>query len=98
MPVYKYSTLITDTCAKAVGLSLPVSRKDAIMICKALRYKPLSKAKKLLEEVQKLETAIPFTRYCGDRGHKPGMAAGRYPIKACTYSASKGKGRSCLSQ
>jgi len=80
---YKYSTRIGENCAKAVGLALPISRKQSVMICKFIRYKHVQLAKKHLAEVILKKRAVPFTRFNDDVGHRPGMAAGRYPIKAC---------------
>lgn len=83
---YGYTTEITDNCAKAVGTSLPISRKHGVMICQALRGKTLPKAKKLLERVINKKEAIAFTRYNKEMPHRPGnMAAGRYPVKACAH-------------
>ena len=81
---YKYSTEIGENCAKAVGLALDISTKQSVMICDMLRKKPLPKAKILLEQVIKKKHAVPFIRFKRDVGHKPGIAAGRYPIKACS--------------
>lgn len=81
---YHYSIEITENCAKAVGVSLPISTKQGIMICKTLCRMPVPKAKKLLEEVIAKKKAIAFTRYNMNTGHKAGMAAGSYPVKACT--------------
>ncbi|MBW3001805.1 50S ribosomal protein L22 [Candidatus Woesearchaeota archaeon] len=80
---YKYSTNIGENCAKAVGLALPISRKQSIMICKFIRNKNVQLAKQHLSEVILKKRAVPFTRFNDDMGHKAGMAAGRYPIKAC---------------
>ena len=82
---YKYSTNVTETCAKAVGLGLPISRKQSIMVCQALSGMKVPKAKQLLESVIAGKKAVPFTRFNKDMGHKPGMASGRYPIKTCTH-------------
>ena len=83
---YQYSTTVGDQHAKALGHSLSISRKQAIQICNALRNKTVVKAKKILNEAISLERAIPFTRFNMDVGHKrgSGMAAGRFPVKACT--------------
>ena len=82
---YEYSTKITDNCAKAVGVGLAISTKQSVMICNALRRLPIGKAKKLLEDVTQKKVAIAFTKYNKDMAHRPGpMAAGRYPVKACT--------------
>jgi len=82
---YKYSTPIGENCAKAVGVALPISRKQSIMVCKFVRSKNVQLAKKQLTEVIQMKRAVPFTRFNGDVGHKPGMAAGRYPVKACEH-------------
>jgi large subunit ribosomal protein L22 len=68
--------------ARASAQNLSVSTKHCVEICRYLRYKSTSQAKKILEEVIKLKKAIPFKRYNRDVGHKPGMAAGRFPRKA----------------
>lgn len=80
---YKYSTSIGKNCAKAVGLALPVSLKQSVMICRFIRNKKVQLAKKHLSDVILKKRAIPFTRFGGDVGHKPGMASGRFPVKAC---------------
>lgn len=80
---YKYSIRIGENCAKAVGIALPISRKQSIMICKFIRNKNVPLAKKHLAEVILKKRAVPFTRFNDDMGHRPGMASGRYPIKAC---------------
>jgi len=80
---YKYSIKTGENCAKAVGLALPISRKQSIMICKFIRHKHVQLAKKHLAEVIVKKRAVPFTRFNDDIGHKAGMAAGRYPVKAC---------------
>ncbi|MBW2986586.1 50S ribosomal protein L22 [Candidatus Woesearchaeota archaeon] len=82
---YKYSTPIGENCAKAVGVALPISRKQSIMVCKYIRNKNIQWAKKQLAEVILKKCAVPFTRFSDDVGHKAGMAAGRYPVKTCTH-------------
>ncbi|MBU0980690.1 MAG: 50S ribosomal protein L22 [Nanoarchaeota archaeon] len=70
--------------AKARGESLPVSSKHSIEICSYIRGKRLEKAKRMLQEVISMKEAVPFKRFHGNMGHKSGMAAGRYPVKAVT--------------
>lgn len=82
---YKYSTQTTDTCAKAVGIALPISRKASVNICRYIKGMNVQDAKELLEDVIELRQAIPYTRYNKDTPHRRGMAAGRYPVKACTH-------------
>ena len=70
------------TFAAAKALSIPVSTKHCIEICKSLRYKNTGYAKKFLQDVAELKRAVPFKTFNKDTGHKPGMAAGRFPQKA----------------
>ena len=69
--------------AKAMGSSLPISVKHAAMVCNYIRGKPIARAKKMLEEVIAMKEAVPMTRFNFDRGHKPKIGPGRYPIKTC---------------
>jgi len=71
-----------EMMAKATGRSLPISTKQAIMICQFIRNKNVQKMKTFLEDVIKEKRAVPFTRFTNGLGHKPGMAAGRYPKNA----------------
>jgi large subunit ribosomal protein L22 len=80
---YQYSIAMGENCAKAVGVSLPISTKQSVMICQTLRRMSVPKAKKLLEDVIARKKAISFTRYNWNTGHKAGMAAGSYPVTAC---------------
>ncbi|MDP3640761.1 MAG: 50S ribosomal protein L22 [Nanoarchaeota archaeon] len=68
--------------AHARALSVSISTKQSVEISHALRYRNTAFAKRYLEEVAALRRAVPFRRYNKDMGHKPGMAAGRYPQKA----------------
>ena len=60
----------------------PISPKQCIEIAKYLRRMNTTKAKKVLEETIALKHAIPFKTFNRDMGHRPGIAAGRYPQKA----------------
>jgi len=68
--------------AKASANNISISPKHSIELCRHLRYKTTSQAKKILEDVITLKKPIPFKRFKKDIGHKPGMAAGRFPQKA----------------
>lgn len=74
-----------EKMARAVSTSLPISTKECIEICNALRYKPLARARAILQDVVSLKKPIAYRRFLWDMGHKPGMAAGRYPIKASSF-------------
>lgn len=79
---YKFKEYNKDNMARAVGLALPISTKHAVEICNFISGLKLKKAKEILNKVISLEQPIPFMRYNRDIGHKRGIAAGRYPVKA----------------
>ncbi|MCK9596906.1 hypothetical protein M0R19_06985 [Candidatus Pacearchaeota archaeon] len=62
------------------GISLPISTKDSVAICKFIRHKSIDKAISDLEEVSKLKKAIPMSGEIPHRKGK-GMMAGRYMTK-----------------
>jgi len=72
----------TEHQARAKAMNIAVSTKHSIVISNFLRYKNTAFAKSFLEDVIKKRKAVPFTRFNRDTGHKRGMAAGRYPVKA----------------
>ncbi len=65
--------------ATAKGMNLPLSRKHSVEVASFIRGKEVSKVKKMLDKVLKKESAVPFKRFNRDKGHKRGMAAGRFP-------------------
>ncbi|MBI4141509.1 50S ribosomal protein L22 [Candidatus Woesearchaeota archaeon] len=69
--------------AQSKGISLAVSTKKSIEICNKIRGKNLATAKKILNDSINLKRPIPMTRFNKDTGHKHGMAAGRFAVKAC---------------
>ncbi len=75
----------TKKVVRACMLDLPISPKHSVEISKALRFRTITYAKKVLEGLVTLEKPIKFTRYDQDLGHKPGIGAGRFPQKAATH-------------
>lgn len=71
--------------ARAVGRDLPISFKTSSEICNYLKKKKVDYAKKLLELAIQKKKAIPMKRFNKGVAHKPGIAAGSYPVKACTH-------------
>ncbi len=63
------------------GVSVPVSTKDAVFICKFIKRKSIDKALADLDDVMHFKRAIPMTGEIPHRKGK-GMMSGRYPIKA----------------
>ena len=72
----------TAHVASARSTNLPISTKHSVEISYHLRYKTTSSAKEFLESVVEMKQAVPFRRYARDVGHRRGMSAGRYPVKA----------------
>lgn len=79
---YMPATLNRQASAKAMGRDLPISPKVSIEICNFIRGKKVEKALSILHRVEDKVQAIPYRRFPSAAGHKPGMAAGRYPVKA----------------
>ena len=69
--------------ARIKGVNMPISFKHSYEISNFLTGMNLSKAKAYLDDVLVLKRAIPFTKFKGDVGHRPGkMGPGKYPFKA----------------
>lgn len=79
---YAFQKFDEKKMARATGKSLPISPKQAVEICNFVKNRTVSTAKTMLERVTELKQAVPFKRFKRDVGHKPGIAAGRYPQTA----------------
>ncbi len=74
-----------DKYAKAFGRNLPLSLKDSVNLCRALKGMKLDDAKDYLEDVIKKKKAVPYFRYLDSISHRKGMGPGRYPVKEAKY-------------
>lgn len=72
----------TNNFATLNARSLPISTKFAIEICKTIKNRQLSNAKKILQDVVDMKRPIRLVRHNADLGHKPGMGPARYPINS----------------
>ena len=73
----------SEHTATARGSNIGISTKFTVEVAKFIKGKNVEKAKTLLEEVIQKKTAVPFTRFTFDLGHKRGsVGPGRYPVKA----------------
>lgn len=61
---------------------LPISTKMSVEICNLVKSMPLSKARRLLQDVVDMKKPIPIKRFNADLGHKPGLGPARYPVNA----------------
>ena len=66
------------------GISLPISTKDSVAICKFIKHKSIDRALVDLELVEKLKKAIPMKGEIPHRKGK-GMMSGRYMTKPVGY-------------
>ncbi len=83
----KYATKFNEeTMARAQGISLPVSFKQSVEVCRFLKNRRYKDAVRLLEGVKELKTPVPYRTFNrGGTGHRKGIGPGRYPQKASTY-------------
>ena len=74
-----------DKYAKAFGRDLPLSLKDSVNLCRALKGMKLDDAKDFLENVIKKKRAVPYFRYLDSISHRHGIGPGRYPVKEAKH-------------
>ncbi|MAG50158.1 50S ribosomal protein L22 [archaeon] len=67
--------------ARVLGRDLSISTKQSIEMCNFIKKKKVKDAKKLLGKVMENKLAVPYKRFNKNIGHKPGIAAGRFPQK-----------------
>lgn len=80
--VHKYSCVVEENMAKAVGTDLDISTKQAVEICNFLKGKSLERAKTILQEVIEKKIAVPYKRFRLSIPHRTKLGPGRYPMKA----------------
>lgn len=72
--------------AAAKGLSLPISRKQAVEVCRFISRKDIETARRRLNRVLELKMAVPSTKFKRDIPHRSGsIGPGRFPIKAAEH-------------
>lgn len=80
---YDYSTDMKGP--RAMGSSLRISPKRAKEVADAIRGMDLVRAKRYLEDVAAMKTAVPYNRYKHKLGHRKGMCTGGYPIRIAEH-------------
>ena len=68
--------------ATAKILNARISTKATVERAREIRNKELSKAMRFLQDVIEMKRPVPMKRFNRDTAHKPGIAAGRYPVNA----------------
>ncbi len=71
-----------EKSARARGIDLNISMKDAVNIAHHLRGKSLAAARDAVEKGISKEKAIPYFRYLDSVSHRKGTGPGRYPVRA----------------
>ena len=71
--------------AKSFGRNLPISLKDSVNLCRALKGMKLDDAKEYLEDIIKKRRAVPYFRYLDSISHRRGIGPGKYPVKEAKY-------------
>ena len=79
---YAFKDYNPEKMARVYGSDLSISSKHAIEICTKLNSKTLNQAKDILNDVINMKKPIEFRRFSHGAGHKKGMAAGKFPVKA----------------
>ena len=74
-----------DKYAKALGRNLPLSIKDSVNLCRAIKGMSLGAAKDYLEDVKKKKRAVPYVRYLDSVSHRRGIGPGKFPVKEAKY-------------
>ena len=75
-----------EKMARVQGISLPVSFKQSVEICRLIKNKKYASAVRILEDVSEMKTPIPYRRYNrGGTGHRKGMGPGRFPVKTSSH-------------
>jgi len=83
MPTWRYSReLDPERTAKAALRDVSMSYKATVETLRLIRGRRLEDAKRILEEVVRMERPVPFRRFNRKVAHKKGIpGAGRYPVK-----------------
>lgn len=79
---YAFQGYNREKMARAAGISLPVSYKQAREICAFIRNRLVDDAKAMLSNVIDMKMPVPYKRFNANIPHRAGMMAGRYPRNA----------------
>lgn len=80
---YTFQKYDEENMARGVVINAGISTKKTIEVCNYIRNKKISRVKTILQGAVDVKQAIPFKRFTAGVGHKPGIGAGKYPVKVC---------------
>lgn len=75
---YAHQAWNPQSMARASGRDLGVSTKESIEICRHIKNKNITDAKRMLNDAVSLRRPIKLFRFNQKVAHKPGMGPGRY--------------------
>ena len=83
----KYSSSYdSKKMARVQGVSLPISFKQSVEVCRSIKNKKCDAAVRFLKEVAELKLPVPYRKFNrGGTGHRKGMGPGRFPVKTSSY-------------
>jgi ribosomal protein uL22 len=83
MGVYDFSVKLGSGDAGAQVIDVNASYKDMSQVCRAIKHKPVAKAREVLEQAISKKKAIQYSKFAKHLGHRKelGGKRGRYPIK-----------------
>jgi len=87
MAVFKYSLKEKQKHGKAQLHDIDASYKDLTQVCKVVKNKSVSQARKVLNDAVILKKAIRYHKFAKGLGHRSelGGKRGRYPKKECKF-------------
>ncbi|MFH0836275.1 MAG: 50S ribosomal protein L22 [Candidatus Micrarchaeota archaeon] len=83
MGLHKYAFKGKKQSGKAQAHDVDASFKDFSQVCLAIKRKPVTKARVILDECISMKKAIPYHKFAKGTGHRSelGGRRGKYPIK-----------------
>lgn len=82
MKGYTFRGYSHEHMAMAVGISLPISFKQSVEVCRFIKNKNVNEAKRMLQDTIDKKISIRFRKYNWDLGHKKKVGPARNPEKA----------------
>ncbi len=78
---FAYQQYDKESMAISRGHNIRVSMKKSVEVAKHIQGKKIGFVKRFLDEVVAQKTPVPYTRFTGELGHKPGkgISSGGYP-------------------
>ncbi len=79
---YAFPDFKKETMARACLKDVPISFKQSIELARNLRGMMTDRAERYLDAVMRKRQPVVYTRFTNGAGHKRGVGAAKYPVKA----------------